>query len=267
MNAQVKEREVKKIDRLAQTAGLKGKYGVLLMNMGGPSKTEEIVDYLYNVFSDPLILPLPAFLRKPLAFMISRLRKREAASRYELIGGSPLDAETQKQVEALSNALKVPVTYAMRYIRPTVDEACKILAGEGVDRLIALPLYPQYSRVTSRTALDNLNEKGGWEPEIRIIPEHYSDPVYIDSLSELLNKSLETIDPELKTALLFVAHSVPMEVVKKGDPYVEQVRATVALMAEKNKWQFPHSIGFASKVGPVEWQGTDTFRRSGTAQK
>ncbi len=231
------------------------KYGLVLLNMGGPGKEEEIVDYLYEVFSDPYILPLPWPLRKGLAFMISRLRKKEAAERYALIGGSPLDQETQKQVSHLSQSLGMPVSYAMRYIRPSVSEAYKALADQGVTHPLVLPLYPQFSRVTTTTALENFQKHSGCNDPYRVIPNHYDHAQFIETLDQLLLESLEKVEPGLNTAVLFIAHSVPINVVRKGDPYVKEVEATVSLLTQKKTWPYPHSIAYSSKVGPVKWQG------------
>jgi len=229
--------------------------GVLLMNMGGPGSVEEIEPYLYRLFSDPYIIGLPAFLRKPLAKLMASRRQANAAARYNRIGGkSPLLEETLAQARALENTLDLPVGVAMRYTRPFAADACRELEVKGVNRLLLLPLYPQYSYATTGSALEDFSKSSHWRKPYRIIETHYRHPLYIEAMTALLHLTLEKADPRLKTAVIFAAHSIPMKQVKAGDPYVDQVEATAAAIVAENS-HFDHSLAYQSKLGPVAWQG------------
>jgi protoporphyrin/coproporphyrin ferrochelatase len=231
-------------------------YGVLLVNMGGPNSTKEISSYLYRLFSDPYIIDLPTPIRLLVARLIAVFRRRTAASRYDLIGGkSPLSEETEKQARELSEQLQIPVTYAMRYTAPEVSSAMSALRAEGVTRLIVLPLYPQYCRSTSQTAIDHVHRCRLPELPYRIIEAHFSHPPYIDALVKGLRESLEKTVHNKKSVILFVAHSIPMKQVRSGDPYVRQVEETVAAVMKVGLFLFPHRLAFQSRIGPVKWQG------------
>jgi protoporphyrin/coproporphyrin ferrochelatase len=232
------------------------KHGVMLVNMGGPSSKEEIPDYLYRLFSDPLIIGAPSFIRRPLARFIASRRKVKSATRYDLIGGkSPLKDETAAQARTLETALNMPVTFAMRYTEPFIQEAHQELEKRGVNRLIVLPLYPQYSHATTMSALNDFLEQRNEAVPYRFIQQHHDFPAYIIALRQMLNQGIQNADPTLKTMILFVAHSIPIKQVKNGDPYVDHVRETVALIAKEGQLEFPHSLSFQSRIGPVKWQG------------
>jgi ferrochelatase len=224
--------------------------------MGGPGSEGEIYDYLLRLFSDPLIIRLPVFLRGPLARVLAWRRKRKVAARYALIGGkSPLGEETAAQAQDLEAALKFPVTYAMRYTRPFVSSALQTLIDRGVKRLVVLPLYPQYSQATTMSALADFMDHRRPDMPYLFIEEHYNHEPYVKVMAYLLGESLKEADPGLKTTVLFAAHSIPMMQVKDGDPYVEHVKATVASVVRARALLFHHTLAFQSRFGPVKWQG------------
>lgn len=230
--------------------------GVLLMNMGGPRDVGEIPGYLYRIFTDVYIMKIPFFFRYPLARLIVCLRKKKVVERYNLIGGkSPLDEETAAQARELEKVLGIPVSYAMRYIDPSVETAQQELIGRGVEHVFLIPLYPQQSNSTTLTAMVHFEEHLKPGLTFHTIGFHYDFPGYIDVMSELLQESLKEVDQDLKTTVVFVAHSIPLKQKAEGDPYVEQVEATVSSIMEKVKPPFPHVLAYQSKVGPVKWQG------------
>jgi len=231
-------------------------YGVLLVNMGGPGSETEIVPYLYRLFSDPLILNLPGILRKGVAALIAKLRRKKAVAKYALIGGkSPLADETSKQVQKLSEILNVPVRYAMRYTNPSIQDSSLELANLGVKRLVVLPLYPQYSKATTQSVWNYLDRHKDRLLPFLFVRHHYHHLLYIRALSNLLNQALEQLDLQYKTATVFVAHSLPLKQVKSGDPYVNQVEETVSLVIRESALQLPYYLAYQSRVGPVKWQG------------
>jgi len=232
------------------------KYGLLLLDMGGPSSLEEIPDFLYRLFSDPCIIRLPGFFRKGLARLITLFRTRKTTGRYELIGGrSPIIEETNIQARELEKLVQVPVSFGMRYANPSIPTALTYLKEKGVNRLIVFPLFPQYSKLTTGSALKEFHENGSGHLPCRTIPCHYENPYFIAAHRERLLDILNKLHPESRAAILFVAHSVPLKWVKKGDPYVMQVKKTVSLILNKARINIPHYLAFQSRVGPVQWQG------------
>jgi protoporphyrin/coproporphyrin ferrochelatase len=232
------------------------RYGVLLLNMGGPQSEAEIYDYLYRLFSDPFIVHLPGFLRRRFAKIIARLRRKKAAARYAQIGGkSPLNEETATQAKKLEEVLHVPVTFAMHYSEPFVYSAQRDLEDRGVNRLIVLPLYPQYCHATTMSALEDFIEHRGNDVAYRFIEQHYNSPAYNEAMSHLLAETLRKIDDNLVTRVLFVAHSIPMRLVRDGDPYVEQVQSTMASITQQKSIPYSYALAFQSRLGPMKWQG------------
>lgn len=234
----------------------RSKWGVLLLNMGGPASPEQIKDYLYRLFCDPHIFPLPALPRKALARLIAFLRTGKASRRYAAIGGtSPLLAETKKQRVALEKSLSMPVAFGMRYSYPFIKDGVSSLKDRGVDHIVLLPLYPQYSSTTTQSALDYLRLSALWEGPSLIIESYYNHPEFISMHSRMLSNYLGQESPVINTAVMFIAHSIPLSRVRKGDPYVSQVESTVALISETINSGVLVRTAYQSRVGPVKWQG------------
>lgn len=234
----------------------KPKWGVLLLNMGGPSGPDEIRGYLYRLFCDPHILPLPGLPRKALARLIAFFRTGEASCRYALIGGkSPLPAETEKQRAALEESLSMPAAVGMRYSRPFIQDGVSSLKDKGVDHLVLLPLYPQFSSTTTLSALAHFNQYAQWEGPALIIESHFGHPGFISTHSRMLSERLGRDSGGMKTAVVFVAHSIPLSRVGKGDPYVGQVESTVTLISKTIDSGILVRTAYQSRLGPVKWQG------------
>ncbi len=232
------------------------RYGVMLLNIGGPQSEAEIHDYLYRLFSDPFIVPLPGFFRRRFARIATRLRQKKTAARYAAIGGkSPLNDETAVQAKKLEEVLQFPVVFAMRYTEPFVYSAQRDLEDRHVNRLIVLPLYPQYCNATTMSALEDFLEHRGNEITYRFIEQHFNFAGYTDTMSHLLSETLRKLDDNLVTRVLFVAHSIPMRLVRDGDPYVEQIKSTVAAITQQKSIPYSYSLAFQSSLGPIKWQG------------
>jgi len=232
------------------------RYGVLLLNMGGPRNPDEIVEFLLRLFSDPFIMNFPWLIRKPLAYIMALGRKRKALEQYAQIGNkSPVNEETEKQSRKLEEILGLPVEFAMRYTTPNVKEAQQKLIERGVNRLVVFPLYPHYSFSTTRSSLEDFLDNWDENLPYRIVESHYNYPPYIDALSEMLLEALENLDPAYKTGILFSAHSIPLFQVSTGDPYVEHVKTTVSLVCPANEFPHPVVLAFQGSMGPVRWQG------------
>ena len=230
--------------------------GVLLLYMGGASTLKDIKPFLYHLFSDREILPLPATLRIPLAWVISRTRYYLVKEAYQRIGGSPLLEITRKQARALEDALvqeglEAHVEIGMRYSPPFIHQAVDSLKEKGVKRAVALTLYPQYSRATAGSCFAAL-EKAVFRAflEIETIPHWHTHPFLVRAGAQVIGEKMAGIQE--RPHILFSAHSLPMRVVNQGDPYPQQVAEMVEAIMNR-LGPYPHSIAYQSKVGPVKW--------------
>ena len=227
--------------------------------MGGPEKLEDVEPFLFNLFSDRLIIRLgPAFLQKPIARFISRKRAPKSSKTYELIGGgSPLGKTTADQAAALEKLLDAEGSYkiavAMRYWHPRAVQTIKDMQLTGINRIIALPLYPHYSIATSGSSLEDLRKVNSatLSPcEIAEINSWQTQPLYIEALAEGIRQTLEIFDSR-KVQVVYSAHSLPVKFIQEGDPYVEHLKETIA--AVEKITNAPGKICYQSRSGPVEW--------------
>lgn len=238
--------------------------GIILLNMGGPDTLEDVPRFLYNLFSDRDIIKLgPRFLQKPLARLISRRRSPKSRSIYEKIGGgSPLRKITEQQAAELQKALAADGNYrvrvAMRYWAPTSESALAELAGFGVKRVIALPLYPHYSIATSGSSLKDL-ERAHNEiiPQIplEVIRSWPDNPEYLDVLADRIATAADTLKGK-PFELVYSAHSLPVSFIQAGDPYVTELEKTIAGLEQRLKVR--GTLCYQSRSGPVEWLSPET---------
>jgi len=233
------------------------KLGVVLFQLGGPDSLDAVAPFLYNLFCDPDIIPIPlgAVLRKPLARYISRKRAKVVSEHYRAIGGrSPLGLLTERQ----ARALEAFVTVAMRYWHPLTAEAVSRVAAESPQELVLLPLYPHYSYATT---LSSLKEWKRCSPNghllaglrIRVVDNFHDHPLYIQSLVERINLTFEQFENPSRVHILFSAHGLPMSLVEKGDPYPKQIEGTVNAVLQAGAWPNPHTLCYQSRVGPQKW--------------
>jgi protoporphyrin/coproporphyrin ferrochelatase len=241
--------------------------GVILLNMGGPDSPDSIRPFLYNLFSDREIIRLgPAFLQKPLASIISAFRSGHSKQIYEMIGGkSPMPAITQAQACALQNELRsgdeassggpYRVSVGMTYWRPFIKTAVKNMTSYGVDELVALSLYPQYSRATTGSAMRKFREAAGESHvKYRCIESWHDHPGYLDALAEKIMEGMTAFSH--RPVVLFSAHSLPQKLIDEGDPYLEHTMGTISALEEKISMTW--SLSFQSRSGPVKWLGPST---------
>ncbi len=246
--------------------------GVLLFNLGGPENLNEVRPFLFNLFSDPEIIRIKSdFLRKSLAWFISFSRQKKSRNLYRQIGGgSPLRRTTEAQAAALAENLRskgIParIYVGMRCWKPSIDEAVERILNDRIDRLVLLPLFPQYSVTTTGSCLkhfSDLDRKLRLSHTIKIttIQAWFDDPLYVDLMSELIGNGLSHFSPDQgkKVALLFSAHSIPAGYVQQGDPYQEQIQKSFELINSRLGNAFHSELSFQSKVGPVRWLGPST---------
>ena len=193
--------------------------GVVLLNLDGPERLEDVEPFLFNLFSDRMIIRLgPAFMQKIIARMIARRRAPKSAQAYAKIGGgSPLGRITAEQAQALAKELSslgsFRVSVAMRYWHPRAKEALTALHNEGVRQIIALPLYPHYSIATTGSSVADLVEAGkSFSPafEIATVESWPVQPLYIKALAATISRGAELFGAE-KVQVVFSAQSLPVK--------------------------------------------------------
>jgi len=256
------------------------KVGVLLLNLGGPETGEDVEGFLYNLFADPDIIRLPAPLaplQSLIATFISKRRAPKSRAAYDSIGGgSPIlqysNAQAQGMTESIKKRYGLDVTayVGMRYWKPYTEEALEQIRADGVNALVILPLYPQFSISTSGSSLRVLQEEfakhsewyGPGKLAHTVVPSWYDRPGYVSAMSNLIRSELDSFTPqELKEGgqkrhVLFSAHGVPQSYIEAGDPYQSQIIDCV----EKIKKTLPGDaegveihLSYQSRVGPIEW--------------
>jgi len=239
------------------------KTGVVLFQLGGPDSLEAIEPFLYNLFCDPDIIDFPfaKIARKPLAKLISTSRAKHVAHHYAEIGGkSPILDFTRRQAVALERELRreidAKVTIAMRYWHPMTDVAIGEMLAFGPDEIVLLPLYPQYSKTTTGSSVNEWNrcfKQAKSAIPVRVIETFYEDPAYLDSVVAAINGCLDGRENLADLDMVFSAHSVPCAVIDSGDPYQRQIERTVELVWERGDWPARRHICYQSKVGASKW--------------
>ena len=256
------------------------KLAVVLFNLGGPDSLAAVQPFLQNLFSDPAIIQLPSFLRRPLAKFIAAKRAPLAKKIYEHLGGSsPILPETEAQARALEDALRreghdAKCFIAMRCWNPLTKEAVQAVKAFAPERVVLLPLYPQYSTTTTRSSLEEWRKEAARQQ--LTVPQHEVccfpfETGFVAALATLVSAGMQQAKPGLSYRVLFSAHGLPKRVIDKGDPYQWQVERTVeAVVAKLQPQKFESQICYQSRVGPLEWIGPATdaeVRRAGAEGK
>ena len=243
-----------------------GRVGVLLLNLGGPDKLEDVRPFLYNLFSDPEIIRLPVpWLQSPLAWFISTARSKRSQDNYKLIGGgSPLRRITEEQGQALREQLQrngqdVNVYIGMRYWHPFTEEAIAQIKRDEIDRLVILPLYPQFSISTSGSSFRLLEALWAADPQLQqidytLVTSWYERPGYLQAMADLIAQELNKLPAPNEAHIFFSAHGVPVSYVQEaGDPYQREIEECTALIMRTLDRPNAHTLAYQSRVGPVEW--------------
>ena len=244
--------------------------GVLLLNLGGPERIQDVGPFLYNLFADPEIirLPIPA-LQKPLAWLISTLRSSKSQEAYRSIGGgSPLRRITEQQARDLQSLLRqrgVDATsyVAMRYWHPFTESAVGDIKADGIDEVVVLPLYPHFSISTSGSSFRELqrlrqSDAAFEKLPIRCIRSWFDHPGYVGAMAQLIAEEVLGSDGPEQAHIFFSAHGVPKSYVEEaGDPYQKEIESCTALIMNQLEKLLghsnPHTLAYQSRVGPVEW--------------
>lgn len=256
------------------------KLAVVLFNLGGPDAPEAVEPFLRNLFSDPAIITLPSIFRLPLARLVAARRAPIAREIYAKIGGrSPILEETQAQAHALETVLARDGTearafVAMRCWKPFSDETARAVAAWKPDRIVLLPLYPQYSTTTTASSLKDWHRAaaraGLAVPQFKVCC-YPDEPGFIAAEAALIREALARRRGEWNYRLLLSAHGLPKRTVAKGDPYQHQVeKSAAAIVATLGVENLDWGVCYQSRVGPLEWIGPATdaeIRRAGNEGK
>jgi ferrochelatase len=235
--------------------------GVVLFQLGGPDTLEAIEPFLFNLFCDPDIIDFPfaRIGRKPLAKLISSARARKVQHHYAVIGGgSPIRRFTEQQARCLQiklaqSGLDAHCFVAMRYWHPFTGEAIAQLRAAKCDEVVLLPLYPHYSSTTTGSSLNEWRRLFREECPARYIESFYRSELYLEALVEKINEALARFPNPGVPEIVFSAHSVPLAVIEKGDPYQQQIEETVELLMQRGGWLNHYRLCYQSKVGASKW--------------
>lgn len=273
--------------------------GVVLMNLGGPTSEDNIKTFLYNLFRDEDIIKLGGgFFQDKLARLISSVRSKKIVDNYREINYctkgctgskycfnrqekvistccSPINGLTELQRRTLEKQFKrdypqhnFKVYTCMRYWLPFADQIMDEIREDGMDHVVLLPLYPQFSWTTSgssfrdwenvRAAHKASGKTADWSEYI--IKDYYLNPDYIGSLNDRINETLERFSPEERNQvhLVFTAHGTPIAEVESGDPYTKQINDTVEAIMNHRGRDKQYWLGFQSRVGPQKWTQPNT---------
>jgi ferrochelatase len=232
------------------------KTAVVLFNLGGPDSLESVRPFLFNLFNDKAIIGAPKPIRYLLAKFISGKREKKAQGIYAQIGGkSPIVELTDAQAKSLEAQLGTgyKVFTCMRYWHPMAPEVAKQVSEYKPDKIILLPLYPQFSTTTSQSSIDDFKKHYG-DANYQTICCYPLEENFINSHAEMIRAQYEKFP---NARVLFSAHGLPKKVIEDGDSYQWQVEQTSKAVADKlgiKDWV----VCYQSKVGPLEWIGPST---------
>jgi len=243
------------------------KKAIILFNLGGPDKIENVEPFLFNLFNDPAILNLPTLLRYPLAKLISNRRAPIAKKIYEELGGSsPILKLTKEQSSALEIKLNQSQTddeykcfIVMRCWHPRAKDVVKDVQLFEPDEIVLMPLYPQYSAATSGSSIKEWKDvckKKNYTIKTSTICCYPTDKNFINAHTKEIIRKIK----DLKNfKLIFSAHGLPEKNIKKGDPYQWQVEQSVKKIVEcLNDENLDWILSYQSRVGPLKWIGPST---------
>jgi ferrochelatase len=245
-----------------------GKIGVLLLNLGTPDATDywSVRRYLKEFLSDRRVIETNRALWWPLLNgVILSFRPQKSGHAYAQIwdkelNQSPLLVITRRQSEALQQRLagepQVIVDFGMRYGNPSTESRIRALKDAGCQKILLVPLYPQYSATTTATANDeafDVLKTMRWQPALRTAPAYFDDPKYIETLARSIDDGVKALDftPDL---VITSYHGMPKTYLERGDPYYCQCLKTSRLVREYLGWSEDKlMVTFQSRFGRAEW--------------
>jgi len=243
------------------------KKAIILFNLGGPDKIENVEPFLFNLFNDPAILNLPTFIRYPLAKLISKRRAPIAKKIYEELGGSsPILKLTREQSSALETELNKNETedeykcfVVMRCWNPRAKDVIKEVQSYSPKEVVLMPLYPQYSAATSGSSIKEWKDVckiNNYNIKTSTICCYPTDHNFINAHTKEIIEKIKDLE---NFKLIFSAHGLPEKNIKKGDPYQWQVEQSVKKIVESLKNEnLDWTLSYQSRVGPLKWIGPST---------
>jgi ferrochelatase len=248
--------------------------GIVMLNLGGPATLDQVEPFLLELFADREIIQLP--FQRWLGPFIARRRAPKVRHLYQTIGGgSPILRYTQAQGEGMVERLDrlspqtAPHAFyvAFRYVAPKSDDALRAMAADGVERAVAFTQYPQFSCSTTGSSLNELwraVERTGLKDafEWSLIDRWPVHEGFIEAMTRTVREGLEHFDPAVRdqVPILFSAHSLPLDVIDRGDAYPQEIGASTQRVVERLARPNPYLLAYQSEVGPVRWLGPSTER-------
>jgi ferrochelatase len=238
--------------------------GALLIQLGTPDEptAPALRRYLRQFLSDPRVIETsPLLWWFILRLFILPTRPKQSAAKYRRIWdpqtGSPLLYWTRRQTEELQRLLPdIPVRFGMQVGNPPLGDVVQHMIGAGVDRLVVLPMYPQYSATTTASATDALFQALLRErrvPALRIVPPYYEHPAYLDAMTAVIRDEREGLPWEPEHYLLSF-HGIPVKYAQRGDPYATHVKRTTAQLVKRLGWPAKRwTQSFQSLFGKDRW--------------
>lgn len=247
--------------------GIQQRLGILLVNLGTPDEAtpRAVRRYLAEFLRDTRVVEIPRLIWWPILYLIVLVKRpKESAEKYKKIWteqGSPLMHYSRRQAQFVEKVLTnkfngpISVALAMRYGNPSIESELNELRRQGVQRLLVLPLYPQYSGTSTASVFDEVTRvlrKWRWIPEVRFVNDYHDHKLYIDALVKSVNHHWEQNKPG--DILIFSFHGIPQRNFDKGDPYFCQCQKTARLVADQlelpdHRWQ----VVFQSRFGRTKW--------------
>ncbi len=246
-----------------------GRIGVLLLNLGTPDGTDywSMRRYLKEFLSDRRVIEVPRWKWWPiLNLIILTVRPGRKGKDYATIWNNERDEGPLEDHHArrrpsicagcLPTSPRVEVDWAMRYANPTTDSRIRALQERGCDRILLVPLYPQYAAATTATACDQAFRtlmQMRWQPAVRVAPSYHDDPAYIDALAASMRRELGALDFEPEV-IIATFHGMPQAYLEAGDPYHCQCQKTSRLLRERFGWPEDKWLTtFQSRFGTDPW--------------
>lgn len=239
--------------------------GVLVVNLGTPDAPtpKALRKYLGEFLADPRVVKIPRLLWWPILYgFILPFRPKRSAKLYQGIWtkeGSPLKVFSQQLTNKIQQQLdqqgQYHVVLGMRYGHPSIEAALATLPLEAIERLIILPLYPQYSATTTASVFDGVVkvlQKSNWLPQLKMINQYATNPAYINAIAESIQRHWQQNGQGEK--LIFSFHGIPKQFIEDGDPYDSYCRSTAKQIAQQlnltaDRWM----LVFQSRFGKAEW--------------
>ncbi len=239
------------------------RYAVVLLNLGGPDSLDAVEPFLRNLLSDHDIFKIP-FGQKFFANRIAKQRAPGVSARYRQIGGkSPINEWTTLQGRKLEEMFRqddtdVKVYIGMRYWHPAIRDVAVAMSAAEVEKIVLLPLYPQYSITTTGSSFKEWQRSYTGSIDRLVYVDHYCDhEKYIAAINQRIDEAVLRFPEPVRNdiQIVFSAHGTPQRLEKQGDPYSRHIRRTVAAVMARRGGDLPYHLCFQSRIGPMKWLG------------